>query len=136
MGGGGEIARYFGGGDCVGDGAGDGANKDFGEHVGEHAGEDRGEHGSDVGGDTLFSSGIVAGDGIWGDMGGGGEDLHEDRLVCTCFEHFSRRCWCNRFFDENTISQCLHLGLLHMFSCACCIRRVTEENEALQSLQW
>ena len=86
-----------------------------------------GEHASTA----LFSSGS-------GDVGGdgGGDDLDEDRLVCTCFEHFSRRCWCSRFFDENTISQCLHLGLLHMFSCACCIRRVKEENDALQSLQW
>ena len=73
VGGGGEIVRYFGG----GDGAGDGANEDFGEHVGEHAGEDRGEHGSTV----LFSSGS-------GDIGGDGEDEHR---LCICWGQFSRR---------------------------------------------
>ncbi len=69
-GGGGEIVRYFGGGD------GDGSSDSGSDGV------------SDVGGDTLFSSGRAAGDGIRGVSGGGGED---ERCLCSCFWHSSRR---------------------------------------------
>ena len=114
VGGGGEIAWSLGG----GEGAGDGAGEDIGEHADEHAVED---------GDEDLDEESVE------DRGEGAVD--KDRLSI-CFGHSSRRCRWSWFFDENTFSQCLQEGLLHMFSCVCRIRRAIEENEALQSLQW
>ena len=99
VGGGGDNTRYCGGGEggdgdggsdalfSSGGGDGDGRNKDFGEHVGEGEDEDLGK-----------------------DLD---EEADEDR---GCFWHSSRRCRCRRFFDENTMSQCLQDGLLHTSS--------------------
>ena len=112
MGGGGEIARYLGGGD---------ANEDIGEHVGEHAGEDLDER-------LDKDAGEQEGEDL-------DEDLDED-ILCTCFWLSSRRCRCSRPFDENTISQCLQDGLSHMPSCVCRVRRAIEKKDVLQSLQW
>ena len=80
-----------------------------GEDIGKYAAEDRGE------------------DGGKGDV--------EDRLSIY-FQHSSRRCRWSWFFNKKTFSQCLQHGLLHIFSCACRIRRAIKENEVLQSLQW
>ncbi len=111
VGGEGEISRYLG----VGEDAGDRLGEDFGEHVDEHAVEDGDDHVDEDLDEDLD------------------EEADEDRV---CFWHSSRKCRCSWFFDENTISQCLQDGLLHMFSCVCRMRRAIEENEALQSLQW
>ena len=66
-----------------------------------------------------------------------GEDKDEDADKDCLYIYFwqsSCRCRCSRFFDENTISQCLQDGLLHIFSCIYLMRRAIEENEVLQSL--
>ena len=59
-----------------------------------------------------------------------GEDADEDCLYI-CFWQSSRRCRYSRFFNENTISQCLQDGLSYIFSCVYLIRRAIEENEVL-----
>ena len=105
---------------------GDGTGEDIGEHVDEHAAEDGDEDlVEDLDGDFDEELGEDRGEGA----------VDEDRLSI-CFGHSSRRCRWSWFLDEKTFSQCLQDGLLHMFSCACRIRRAIEENEALQSLQW
>ena len=72
VGGGGEIARYAGGGDGAGDGAGEYVGKHVDGHVGEHGGEDL---------DKDLGEDLDEGDG---------EDL-----LCLCFWHSSRRCRCS-----------------------------------------
>ena len=68
VGGGGDIARYAGGGDGAGDGAGEDVGMYVDGHVGEHGGEDLGE-------------------GLDEDCD---EEAGED--LCVCFWHSLRRC--------------------------------------------
>ena len=127
------MVRYVDGGEDIGEHA--------GGHVGWYVGEDLDEDVGEDGGEDLDED-------LDEDLGedGGKVDVEEDEDLnkdldadlekkC-CFWYSSRRCRCRRFFDENTLSQCLQDGLLQTFSCVCRMRRVIEENDALQSLQW
>ena len=92
VGGGGDNIRYAGRGDGDGDG----------------------DVGGDVGRNALFSLGSAVGD--WTRGAGDGEDMRENEDEVW---HSLRRCWCNRFFDENTFSECLQDRLSYIISCVC-----------------